>query len=197
MFTTIVILLLTQGRPAIDVDLSEQITPVRQTSTNTCWASVATMLVSWRDGKPYTIIEAMADAGEEYARAFENNRPLMGTDKDRFLAALRVEAEAPQDFSLSGWVDLLRKYGPLWVTTEGPGDVFSVHAILVTGIYGDGSPTGTRFRYVDPLGGLRKTETLQLIMDRFDAVGRADMGKDRRGDFRPQVVHASPRSKLP
>jgi Papain-like cysteine protease AvrRpt2 len=109
----------------IDIQAAGTVDIMRQPSDNTCWATVATMLVRWRDQKPYTLEEAMTLAGPHHLVAFKSDQPLQAAGKDDFLASLGLMAEAPQDFTIAGWGELLDQYGPLWVTLQS-GRLFSV-----------------------------------------------------------------------
>src|SRR5262249_61083595 len=59
-------------------------------------------------------------------------------------------AEPPQSYSVDGFRQALENYGPLWVGILTPGG--SGHAIVVTGVYGDGAAdgSGTYVRIADP-----------------------------------------------
>ncbi len=97
-------------------------------------------------------------------------------------------SEPPQDYSVTGWANLIKQYGPLWVTTnEAPTGLFSVHARIVTALKGDGTVDGTSFTIVDPADGAVHTETVTQFVNKYDSVATGDMKGG--GDFRPQVVH--------
>jgi hypothetical protein len=154
----------------------------------TCWATVATMMVSWRDQMGYPITAVMDMAGPAYRAKFDANGGLSGAEKGAFLAALGLQAEPPMDYAVEGLLGLLQTYGPIWVTTdEDPSEGFAVHARIVTGMVGDGTVDGTMLRVVDPAGGRRYQESFRAFGDKFDEVARGDMRDG--GEFRPQVVH--------
>lgn len=178
-----------QYREPILAEVKTDFVLIRQRSPQTCWATVATMVIRWRDQQPHNVDDVMTMAGERYVTMAREGRPLASTEKDAFLDALSLVAEVPQNFTLPGWQDLVKAYGPLWVTVEGDGDVFSAHAVLLVGLRGDGTPEGTAFRYVDPILGLVRVASAQRFLDNFDEIAIADLGSDRKGDFRAQVVH--------
>jgi hypothetical protein len=70
--------------------------------------------------------------------------------------------------TIDGWVTLLRKYGPLYVDV-GYNTGAMTHAIIVTGISGDGTPGGTSIVYVDPVGGSTITMKFQDFLAKFEA----------------------------
>lgn len=160
--------------------------PLRQPTSNTCWATVATMMYGWRNNASYDIPYVIGQTGSAYLSKFNNDVGLAGGDKPGFLNRMSLRSEAPMSYSITGWEHLLRQYGPLWVTTaEGAG--FSIHARIIVGIDGDGTAAGTTFRIVDPGDGQVHTETIATFITKFEAVAKIDLGAG--GDLRPQVVH--------
>ena len=124
--------------------------------SNTCWATVATMMYSWKNNRSETIESVLDRLGSTYLAKFTNSdrdqQGLDAADKDAFLRAMELKAEAPQNYTAEGWAKLLKQHGPLWVTTnEGSPSTtqearkqFSIqYARVLTGIFGDGSPDGT------------------------------------------------------
>jgi hypothetical protein len=157
-----------------------------QPSSMTCWATVGTMLTSWKNNSSYDIPTALAAIGQKYVDMFNANQGLAPGDKQAFLTAMGATFEAPQNYLASGWDQLLRQYGPLWVTTaEGAG--FSIHARILTGISGDGTFDGTTLTIADPADGQLHTETVTAFAQKFEAVAIGDLGSS--GELRPQVVH--------
>ncbi|GMX61159.1 hypothetical protein Elgi_74820 [Paenibacillus elgii] len=154
---------------------------IAQPSKNKCWAAVTTMMLSWRDEASYSIEQAMTQAGNTFKTKYLNNETLKGSEKGSLLSAVGLVAEPPMNYSVDGMLRLLVRYGPLWVTTrENPSEPFSVHARIVTGMFGDGTPTGTSLRIIDPASGGRKyTETYEVLAHKFEERARAGI----------QVVH--------
>jgi hypothetical protein len=151
-----------------------------------CWATVATMMYSWKNNGSYDIETALAKIGNTYLDIYKKNSGLSPKDKSGFLYSAGLVAEAPQNYFPRGWNDLLKKYGALWVTTaEGVG--FSVHARILTGIFGDGTFDGTSLTIADPADGRIHTETVTVFAKKFEEVARQDLGSG--GELRPQVVH--------
>jgi hypothetical protein len=160
---------------------------VKQPTGNTCWATAATMLISWKKG-PQTIQQAMDNAGVIYGLKVKADSGLAGSEKPSFLQAVGMKAEGPQTYSVAGWQQLLKNYGPLWVTTnEGTSQRFAVHARVMVGISGDGSPSGTFVTLLDPATGSKTSETIQSFTKKMEDIARADLGQG--ADLRPQVVH--------
>ncbi len=155
-----------------------------QPSDMTCWATTATMMVSWHDSASYTIEQVMSMAGQTYQDKFANNNGLASSEKADFLATLGLQAEPPMNNSVNGLLQLLQNSGPLWVTTdEDPSANFAIHARVVTGMSGDGSVDSTFLQINDPADGQAHSESFRTFAQKFEAV--AGPG----GDLRIQVVH--------
>lgn len=172
----------------IDARAAGTIPALKQPTSMTCWATVATMLYSWKNNRSETIPSALGKIGSTYLELFRRNQALSGSDKAGFLFSMGLKAEAPQNYTAEGWATLIRQHGPLWVTTnEGTQKDFSIHARVMSAIFGDGSVSGTTVVVYDPADGQVHTETLGIFARKFEDVARLDLG--RTGDLRPQVVH--------
>lgn len=145
-----------------------------QPSNMTCWATVATMMLSWHDNASYTIQSAMDKAGAKYRTMFDNNQGLPGSDHDAFAAACGLKGEPPMSYTVSGLRSLIENHGPLIaVADEAPGAVWAIHARVIRGIYGDGSIDGTFLRINDPAGGRQYTESFRAFAKKFEEVAAA------------------------
>jgi len=162
--------------------------PIKQPNTMACWATVATIMYSWRNKTSIDIPDVLKVSGKKYGDLFTSNTGLDAADKPAFLKSLGLKAQAPQNFTIGGWEKLLRQVGPIWVTTnEAPAGKFAIHARVLTGIKGDGSATGTVFSIVDPATGTAGTETVAAFVAKFEQMARDDLGAG--AEIRPQVVH--------
>jgi len=160
---------------------------LQQPSPNTCWATAATILISWKNG-PQTIQQTMDNAGVTYGLKFKADAGLLGSEKPAFLLSIGMKAEGPQSYTAAGWLKLLKDFGPLWVTTnEGTQQKFAIHARVMIGISGDGSPSGTFVTLIDPATGKKAGETLQSFTKKLEDIARSDLGQG--ADIRPQVTH--------
>jgi|GEM_PF-5302716 len=155
----------------IDVTALRPMPIIAQPSCDTCWATVATMMVSWRDKASYTIQDVMNMAGPTYRAKFDKGEGLAASEKDAFLKTLGMTGEAPMCYTVSGLRALLETHGPLWATTdEQPGAGFSIHARIITGMFGDETVDGTSLRVIDPDGGRQYTETFREFAQKFEEV---------------------------
>lgn len=170
---------------AISYDIPGNFWVLAQPSGMTCWATVFTMLKSWRTQQEMSIPEALQTVGQRWVDLYNANRGLAGADKPDFISSAGLAAQPPQSFSIEGWEQLLRNFGPIWITTdEDLENRGGIHARIITGIHGDGTPTGTRFKIVDPSRGRRYEEAITAFFPKYE-------GEEAIGSryTRIQVVH--------
>jgi papain like cysteine protease AvrRpt2 len=178
----------TRQATLIDARAGGTIPVLKQPTSMTCWATVATMLYSWKNNRSDSIPSTLGKIGSTYLELFKRNQGLSSSDKAGFLFSMGLKAEAPQNYTAEGWAALIRQHGPLWVTTnEGTQKSFSIHARVMSAIFGDGSASGTSVIVYDPADGQVHTETFGIFARKFEDVARGDLGG--AGDLRPQVVH--------
>jgi hypothetical protein len=115
---------------------------INQPTGMSCWAASAAMVVGWRDR--ISIDPAEIAAGTGVWSAYKDG--LQPTDFQKLADAWSLTAEAPQSYTIDGLRALLGSRGPLWVAAAVPG----FHAIVVTGLYSDGSVDNTFVRINDP-----------------------------------------------
>lgn len=150
------------------------------------------MLASWKDGKQYQIQEVLKRAGPHYLEVFHAEQGLDASDKVRFLRAMGLRSEAPQSFTVEGWLSLLKNKGPLWVTTQLRRDKreeekFSIHARILIGLYEEPGEDGLYARVIDPENGQQYNEKFVDFFRRYENVAREDL--EMGTDFQPQVIH--------
>lgn len=159
--------------------------PERQPTSMTCWATVTTMMVEWLENRSMSIGTAVGNVGSAWLAKFTANQGLASSEKAGFLAAAGLVAEPPMCYSIEGWLQLLRTYGPLWATTdEDPSANFAIHARIIVGIEGDGTPEGTTLRIVDPATATEYSETVTVFSQKFESEAL-----DPKPPLRIQVVH--------
>ncbi|HBG58246.1 MAG TPA: hypothetical protein DDX07_09565 [Porphyromonadaceae bacterium] len=147
---------------------------IAQPSSMTCWATVATMMMSWKDKKSHTIEAAMDKAGAKYRAMFDANQGLPAEEHGDFAKACKMTGEPPMCYTVNGMRELLELHGPLIVIAdEAPGDLWAIHARVVRGIYGDGTVDGTSLRINDPAGGRRYTESFRAFTTKYEEVADA------------------------
>lgn len=147
---------------------------IAQPSGLSCWATVATMLMSWRAQQSFTIKTAMTQVGEPYLSYFTRNRVLPWREHDSFATAAGMKLEAPMCYTVEGLKNLLiRSRSPLFIVIAPAGSNWTTHIVALTGMSGDGSINGTKIRFNDPAGGVRRLLTFQQFVQRYEgAAGR-------------------------
>ncbi len=161
---------------------------IQQPKTNACWATVATMLASWKQQTKRKIPDVLDGAGPLYRQLYEANVGLSSSEKPGFLTAVKLFAEPPATYTADGLMSLMKVHGPLWVTTAEPGGAkFSIHARVLTGIMGDGTGDGTTLLIVDPDDGQTHSETLSNFTKKMETLAKSDYGVG--ADPRPLIVH--------
>jgi N-acetyl-anhydromuramyl-L-alanine amidase AmpD/V8-like Glu-specific endopeptidase len=114
--------------------------------SNLCWVTAAAMVIGWRDQiciTPEKVAE-LAGRWEQYKK----NKGAKASDRAALAKALGMVGESPQCYTVESFKQLLENNGPLWVGIVPPEG--GAHAIVVTGIYGDGTPENTIVRINDP-----------------------------------------------
>jgi Papain-like cysteine protease AvrRpt2 len=172
----------------LNVTVDGLVPAIAQPTPNTCWATAAAILYSWRTQSSSDIATILSAAAPRFLPMFQADQALPGREKGNLLQSLGLTTEPPEDFSVDGWAQLIQNNGALWVTTnEGAGQNFSAHARILKGISGDGYPDTTFMDIIDPGDGSEYRESVTDFTRKFDEVAIADMGAGVK--FRPQVVH--------
>jgi hypothetical protein len=127
------------------VPLFGQLTPM------SCWATSIAMILSWSQRmsvSPDTVRQAIG-----YDAQYVRDGVTM-QDRTPF-DAVGMVTEAPQNYTITGFMQLLQNYGPLWVRrgfrvdTTGP-IRGGFHAIVVTGFDPDADPAKAMVHVNDP-----------------------------------------------
>jgi hypothetical protein len=135
---------------------------LRQQKRNDCWAVAAAMMIGWNRKQPaITPAGAVTPAGQKYLKIYNDDTGLFAEDKDDFVLRSRMLAEPAANYRLDQYVDWLKTYGPLWLTTDAaPGEQYSPHAKVLIRISGTGTAdgSGTYFTFIDPSTGTEVTQ---------------------------------------
>jgi hypothetical protein len=121
---------------------------IGQPENYSCWATAASMVVGWRDRVSLDIQALRKMFTDKTGVASDTG--LYVYDDRKLAEALGLVAEPPQCYTVDSFRQILENYGPLWAgihTEDGWG-----HAVVVTGLYGDGTPDNTYVRIHDPWG---------------------------------------------
>ncbi len=143
---------------------------IPQPSQMTCWAAVMTMMWSWKNNKSLPIRDALAAIGLKYVAMFDNGNGLDDQTARVLYNDARLEVSEAFNPTIEGWESFLKKYGPLYVDV-GLVNSNNTHAVIVTGISGNGTPAGTRITYVNPDGGRTETVTFSAFNAKYELPG--------------------------
>ena len=157
------------------------VNPIRQPSSLVCWATVTTMMISWKRQQSLSIETAIGGIGAFYLNKYKNNQWLTADEKIPFLKTAGLLFEYPESLSIGGWERLLKNNGPIWITTaEGTDAKFGIHARIMTAINGDGTSDGTTITVVDPANGTSYPEKFSDFLLKFEREVRVSSAWDGR-----------------
>ncbi|WP_089940024.1 papain-like cysteine protease family protein [Candidatus Entotheonella palauensis] len=175
--------------PAIDFQVPGRLRMLQQPNDMACWATVATILLSWKFDRDYEIEDVLTIAGQEFLDIFNAEQGLKSTDKLVFLARLGLKVASRMDIRhVEAYEQLLRTPSPLWITAdEDPSANFSVHARVLIGMRSGGTPENTEAILIDTATGTRACESFAVLMQKIEELAIGDDAFS--GSFRPQIVH--------
>lgn len=161
----------------IHVQAPGHVPVIAQPSSRSCWATVATMMISWRRGRSMPIRDAIETVGQPWLDHFDNNRVLLWTQTEAFGRAAGMRSLPLQSYSVEGFAELLRSArSPLFVSIHPSGNPQNLtHIVVVVGMSGDKTPDGTRVTYNDPAGGVRRTSSFREFHQRYEGSARSDL----------------------
>lgn len=153
---------------AINYSVPGIVAEIRQPSSRTCWAAVMTTMLSWRNNRSQSIRDTLSAIGQRYVQLFDAGQALdTATAGQLYNDAGLVQLNGFNP-TIEGWVGLLRQFGPLYVDVGYSGTTMT-HAIIVTGLYGDGTPAGTNITYLDPAEGKIITTNFRNFLSHYEA----------------------------
>jgi hypothetical protein len=162
------------GLAAIDVDVGMNVPNLQQPSDNACWATCYTMMRSARDAASYDIRQSLQEvdrrAGTSYTALFDADNVLPWAQTEAFARNAGLATEPAMNYTVDAWAGFLSKYGPVWLSFyPGPTPPTGpTHMVLMTHLYGDGTPGGTTVEIADPAIGARRTMTFQSFAEQFE-----------------------------
>lgn len=154
-----------------------QINVMRQPSELSCWATVYTMMRSWKDDRSYTIVDALSAVGPRWVRRYNASfsSPPSGLPLDEFrsfLEAAGMRYRPMANLSIDQWGGLLRAHGLLWVGAAVEIGSENAHSRIVEGISGTGTPHATLMHMIDPADGRRHRESFRTFVAKYETAGR-------------------------
>ncbi|HEV2779811.1 MAG TPA: papain-like cysteine protease family protein [Actinophytocola sp.] len=145
-----------------DLDIRYTIGGMSQPNETACWATALAMLINYSEGANYDPETLAQEAG--YSIEACN-----GWDAIYAIAEKHgLYGEGAASRTIEGWAELLQSYGPLWLVVDG----VPSHAVVLNGVYGDGSEDGTKFVVTDPWYGEQEKTLAELDSDFGGAAGK-------------------------
>jgi GH24 family phage-related lysozyme (muramidase) len=155
---------------AVNYSIPGVLPVIAQPTPMTCWAAVITMMWSWKNNRSMAIRDALSEIGPAYVSRFDSGQGLDGTTARTLYNDAHLEVIEGLNPTIEGWESSLKKYGPLYVDVGNIGST-NTHAIIVTGMSGDGTPAGTRITYVNPAGGQTETKVFSDFLQKYERPG--------------------------
>lgn len=146
---------------------------IAQPTNMVCWATVYSMMRSWKDTVSYDIRAAVDLVGTKYSTMFDNNQGMPPSEFGPFIRAAGLQVEPMANLPVEDWLDLLKTYGLLWVGTLATVSS-GLHSRIVEGMRGDGSYGATWMMIIDPAGGRRYQESYARFWHKYETaiIGR-------------------------
>jgi hypothetical protein len=135
-----------------------------------CWAAGIAMMVGHKKSMSINIKSIADELG--YQKQFKTNG--LHPEDTKVFKAWGLRYESPMCYTVEGFADLLRAYGPLWVASK----VNAPHIRVVTGIAGDGTADGTMVAINDPAPvgkGSKYKRTYRKFADQMEGLGADEL----------------------
>ncbi len=159
---------------------------LKQKEDMACWITVATMMISWKVQKDYTVDSVAKILGDPWEIYYTTNVGLPPDEQKHFAAVFGLKSEPPASYTIEAYTSFLKSYGPLWVIT---GDDFGAHARLITGIEGDGSYDDTDLVIIDPMTGKSEKKNILVFIKEYEEEIKILNEQKWKGDLRIQIYH--------
>jgi hypothetical protein len=147
-----------------------------QSTSNVCWATVYTMMISWKDRQTYDPLDALAIVGSNYVDLYKKNSWLPTAEFGAFITAAQMKVEPMQNKTFAQWETLLRRYGLLWVGTLAATSGPDLHSRIVSAISGDGKSADSKLGIIDPAGGKKYAERFSVFEKKYEGAIRSVNG---------------------
>lgn len=152
-----------------------------------CWAAALTMLKSWESKQSMTIETALTPGGQIYLDKFNNDTGLLPNEVTTFMQAYALRDASIGALTAAGLAQQISERGPLWVIADEDNTVsFSIHARVIIGITGDGTPQGTKILFHDPASSQPGAESLQTFIGKLEQLAQGI--SSTFGGFAPQIL---------
>lgn len=155
------------------IKVSHRVTPIKQPSDWSCWAAAATMIYNWKAGFDQSIETVVGLAGPKYLQIYKEtfpptNKGINAQDETSFYSALSMQVIQGLNPTVAGWGNILTSKGPLSITVDAMPGTGTIHALVVTGMDGDGTAANTIVTYIDPADGLSVSVLFDRLTDLYE-----------------------------
>ena len=161
----------------IQFDVQGDIPVIAQPKSMACWATVTTMMMSWKQKQSFTIETAMDSLGSDFRKIFDDNTGLFPNRVQDLATASGMNIEYQKCETPDSILQLMQNYGPIGIIdNEVPSDstpVF-VHMRIIRGIYGDGTAAGTFLKIIDPDQGKTYDESFDVFASKYESMSQAN-----------------------
>lgn len=140
-----------------------------QPTSMVCWATVHAMMRSWKFQMSLGIRQAAGAVAEKYGVMVDNNQGLPSAEFGPFITAAQMAVEPMMNLTITGWVNLLRAKGLIWVgTLNSIGPKAGLHSRIIEAMSGDGTVDGTMMHIIDPAGGRQYQEKFRDFLAKYE-----------------------------
>ncbi len=164
----------TKSSKSISFDCSYIVTPLKQSKSNTCWATVFKMLYSYKTKETNITIENLLKKyGGLYLDIYTANQGISQKDELELFEKAKITVLKSLTPSVEEWNKLLKDNGPLIVTVCSKKNSDIVHKILMTSMKGDGTPNSTKVGLIDPTFGEYQEKSISEFIELYENASNA------------------------
>ncbi|CAN5492831.1 hypothetical protein BH11BAC1_BH11BAC1_26360 [soil metagenome] len=160
---------------AQEININYDVPLIPQIDKTSCWAASSAMILSSVTQSSVSV-QSIKDKVNTSLPAVDITNGLFPDDTKAVGDLLGLTFDYPQCYGVAGFADLLKRAkGPVaFVVENGDG---GVHAIIINGMKGDGTPEGTNVEYLDPWPpnkGEINSENFSTLMASMEKLGFMD-----------------------
>ena len=145
------------------------------------------MLKSWEAQQSIPIETVLAEGGQSYVDKYKNNTGMLPNEVATFMQDFKLRDASIGALTAAGLAQQIKDRCPLWVIVDQDQTVsFSVHARVITGISGDGTPQGTKVIFNDPAQDKPNEQTLQQLIIELEQLAQGI--SSAFGGVAPQIL---------
>lgn len=159
----------------IQFEVTGDIPVIAQPQSMACWATVTTMLMSWKQQQCLSIEDAMDSLGSDFRSLFDTNVGLAPDRVSDLSAATGMTVEYQRCETPDSILQLLENYGPISIVdNEGSTTNWAVHNRIIKGIHGDDTPDNTFLEIIDPGDGTSYDESFTTFESKYESMSEAN-----------------------